>query len=73
MLDLQHSFNKQLPGRGHSLSDTNMNYLVFSKEFLVFSKVSKYGYINFVALFRMGWHFPPKIGHTLTIADLEVL
>lgn len=54
MIDLQASFNKQLPGRGHSLSDTNMNYLVFCKEFLVFNKVSKYGNINFVALLRVG-------------------
>lgn len=53
MLDLQGSFNKQLPGCRHFFSDTNINYLVFSKEFLVFNKVSKYDDINFVALLHL--------------------
>lgn len=50
MLDLQGSFNKRPPGSRNIFSDTNMNYLVFSKEFLVFNKVSKYDDINFVPL-----------------------
>lgn len=48
MLDLQRSFNKQHPRQLNTLSDTNMNCLVFSKEFLVFNKVSNCGNINFV-------------------------
>jgi len=63
MLDLQGSFNKQLLGHGHCVSVTNMYYLVLSKEFLHFKKVSKYLNINSVTLFGGDGIFPPKIGH----------
>lgn len=71
MLDLQGSFNKQLPGCGHSLSDTNMNYLVFSKEFRSSIRSANTG--TFVLLHCFNWDgiFLPKIVHTLTFAALE--
>lgn len=72
MLDLQGGFNKQLSGCGRSLSDRNMNYLVFSKEFLVFNKVSKYGNINFAAFFFV-WEdiSPPKTACFATCTKLQ--